>query len=159
MRASSVRRIRNGRPSLHKNRLYQHWDHSASVQAKRLVSKSLQDSADLTGVRSDRDVGMVVGAKDLVEDDLASQGLCLVSLARHAVPENVLLCETSFDIPGREQVMDVGPVAPAITRMRVDALAEELLHGWDEGVVVWYVNSRECQVCSPEAASERTRVV
>lgn len=142
-----------------KLRLDQHRNDSTGAEREAAVAKSAHDAANLTAVRGDGEPGVVVGREDLVKNALGACVLGAGGFACHAVPQLVVLGEASFDLPAWEKIVDIGLVAAVVAGVGRDALAEELLDGRHEWIVVRQRKVRECDVRGAQAAGERRSVV
>lgn len=161
IRTTCPRHRRRARPisRRQKLRLDQHRDDRTGTKRETPMAQSTQNAADLATVRGDGDPCVVVGREDRVEDALGAGVLGTGSFTRDAVPKLVVLRKAWFNLPSREQIVDIGPVTPMITRVRRDALAEELLDGRDERVVVRQREVGESDVCCAQAAGQGRGVV
>ena len=118
------------------------------------MSQHAEQGCTLAGVGSDGDDGRRVGAEDLVEDNLAPVVLGAAGLGGHTVPDLVVLAKLRVDLVGREGLGDVGAIGAVVAGVDADTLTEELLDGWNEGVVRWQGEIAVGVIGSLEASSE-----
>lgn len=96
----------------------------------------------------DGNPSVAVAREDIIHDDLASDLLIDGSLTLEGMPQQIIFGEPCLNLISGEVVMDIGLVAASITSVATDALTEELLDGWDEGVTIRELKSAESDVCS-----------
>ena len=105
----------------------------------------------------DGDKGTSVRGKDLVKHLLGPNVLIVVGLAVKRLPELIIEGEAGLDLVGWEAIMDIALVAPPVTCVSTNRLAEVLLNlGYER------VNSRETiesVISCLEASSERASIV
>lgn len=123
------------------------------------MTKYTQEAADLATVRGDGDPSVIVVGEDVVQDGFRASVLSTRRLGHDTRPELVLFGEASLNVEVREQVLDVRLAVAAVASVCRDTLAEELLNGGDEGIVVRELQVRERDVGGAQAASQRRSVV
>jgi hypothetical protein len=135
------------------------WNDSTGAERERPVAEHAKNAANLATMRGDRDPSVIVAGKDLVQSQFRASVLRSGWLGDHTGPKLIILCETRLDVETGEQVLDVRLVAAVVAGVGGDTLAEKLLNGGDEGVVVRELQVRERDVSGAEAASQRRGVV
>lgn len=108
-RPRTRRNARIRRRRINRLRPHQHRNHGPRHQAKLLMPNSAQDRAKGAGVARKGDVGAVVVAEDVVEEELEAGFLSGVGFAQVGLPKGVVLWEAGLEGVGGVGGMDVGP--------------------------------------------------
>ena len=140
------------------------WPRTARVLALMVVNgdgsrRTAQQTADLARVRGDGDVGAVVVGEDVVQNGFGALVLGGRGLGGVVRPVGVFLCEALFELEAGEVLVQVRLVAAAVTGVRADALAEELLDSRDEGGLLRQSQVGKGELCRVQAAVQRAGVV
>lgn len=100
------------------------------------MAQDTQDTANLATVRRDGDPSVIIAAEHRIKHRLASIELGAACLCIVRIPQLVVLREATFDLVGREEVVDVGLVTTSIAGVNTDAFAEKLLNSRHERVIM-----------------------
>lgn len=97
------------------------------------MAEGLERRTDAARVAGQRDEGVVVRGKDVVEQRLEAGDLVAARLARVRVPEGVVFRKAGLERPRRVLGVDPRLGAAAVARVQAEAFAEQLLDDRGEG--------------------------
>jgi hypothetical protein len=121
--------------------------------------ESLKKLGDLTRVTANADPNSIVTCEDIIENFLASRQLVFICLTLLPSPKLILVRETLLELDLLSESLDKALAAAMIACSDADALAEKLLHHWDERLILGELETLESLHGGFDAASQRGSVV